>query len=125
MYHYAAAALNLRAATLEHSACQQLDAACNVPYYFAICRLARGRPLRAVQYVGRTYIAPEGAQLRIMRFDPAIAGAIVYTACGMAPLDISHAATEHGAGRRGARAETRTPRLYAHLLVLLIMDRSV
>ena len=55
----AAAAPNLRAAKLEHSAHEQLDAACLLPYYFAVCRLARGRPLRAVQYVGRTYIAPE------------------------------------------------------------------
>ena len=30
-----------------------------LPFYFAVYRLARGRPLHAVQYVGRIYIALE------------------------------------------------------------------
>ena len=46
-------------AKLEHSAHEQLAAACLLPYYFAVCRLVRGLPLHAVQYVGRIYIAPE------------------------------------------------------------------
>ena len=64
-------------AKLEHSAHEQLAAACLLPYYFAVCRLVRGLPLHAVQYVGRIYIALEGAQLRILRFDPAVASAVV------------------------------------------------
>ena len=61
------------------------------------------------------------AQLRLLRVDPAVASAIVYTARGMSPLDISHAATEHGVRRHRAHAVACTPCLYVLLLVLLIM----
>ena len=42
-HHCAAAGHN--PATLEHSAHEQLAAACNVPYCFTFCRSVRGRPL--------------------------------------------------------------------------------
>ena len=71
------------------------------------------------------YRAGAGHNIAIMQVDPAVAGAICQQMRGMAPLDISHAATEHGAGRRGARANACTPRLYAPLSMLLIMARSV
>ena len=48
----------------------------HLPYCFAVCRLARGLPLHAAQIA--VFIARwNGAQPRIMRFDPAIASAVI------------------------------------------------
>ena len=48
----------------------------HLPYYFAVCRSTRGLPLHAAQiavFISRW----SGAQLRIIRFDSAIASAVI------------------------------------------------
>ena len=66
-----------------------------VPYYFAVCRLARGLPLHAAQiavFISRW----SGAQLRIERFDTAIASAMILHNALSTRREISGGIGKHG-----------------------------
>ena len=79
-HHYAAAAPNLRTATLEHSAHEQLDAACCCPFLSPSIVWLGGFHFTPSSMLGGFIPRWSGAQLRLLRFDPAIASALCYTA---------------------------------------------